>query len=60
MSGINHSQHHEELWGNGGTAPITQPWHYCRWRQLHTLAILTLGEKPPVPTGQDSAGWPQS
>jgi len=28
--------------------------------QLHTLAILTLGEKPPVANGQDSAGWPQS
>jgi len=28
--------------------------------QLYTLAILTLGEEPPGPTGQDSAGWPQS
>ena len=25
--GTNHTQHHAELWGNGGTAPFTQPWH---------------------------------
>jgi len=27
ISGMNHTQHHEEMWGNGGTAPFTQPWH---------------------------------